>query len=213
MLNVIALMLLALFFSSSAYASEDDTGVVKGHVNFCGKGGVAGMRIYVPGRQFFVITGDDGKFVFDRMPAGEYELNYMLNGNVIKHKTAIFVFKQRESDIGEVMLCDDPNFKPEPASISTPTIEQAAPASPSPSAADVSAEGGCKEGNIIKLPNGSGECKDGKIILFSCDKKWSDCDDVVENGCETDIWTDNRNCGKCGNQCSNIENCLFGECS
>ena len=136
----------------------------------------------------------------------------MLNGTVLKEKTPIFVFKQRESDLGEIALCDDPNFKPAPAPAAATDPGAITKTAPS-SSTDVSGEGGCKEGNIVKLPNGSGECKNGKIILFSCNKKWSDCDGQVENGCETDIWTDNRNCGACNNECSGDETCVLARCS
>lgn len=214
MLNLMVLPLMGLFISSQVAASEDDLGVVKGHINYCGQGGIAGMRIYIPGRQFFVITGDDGKFVFDRIPVGQYELNYMLEGKVIKHKTAVYISNERENDVGEVALCDDPNYKAEAPAItndkdSTPAASQVT----TQESMQTPTAGSCNEGQLIKLPNGVGECKEGNIVVKSCDKKWSNCDGKADNGCETDIWTDPRNCGECENWCSNELMCIWGECT
>ena len=40
-----------------------------------------------------------------------------------------------------------------------------------------------------------------------------DCDGKASTGCEVDAWSDNANCGTCGNVCSGLTSCLQGTCS
>ena len=40
-----------------------------------------------------------------------------------------------------------------------------------------------------------------------------DCDGKASTGCEVNAWSDNANCGTCGNVCSGLTSCLQGTCS
>ena len=64
-------------------AEEAQYGGIKGKVNYCGQGGYEGMRIFVPGRQFMVFTGEDGNFLIERLPVGEYSLYYSIDEKVV----------------------------------------------------------------------------------------------------------------------------------
>lgn len=52
-------------------------------------------------------------------------------------------------------------------------------------------------------PHAQAECdgRRGECVLASCTGAFSDCDDVAENGCETDTDHDPEHCGACGNEC------------
>ena len=64
----------------------------------------------------------------------------------------------------------------------------------------------------VEIQNGTGMCKKGNVTVKSCRKGFDDCDKDPANGCETDIYNDNQNCGACGNYCSELEICRLGMC-
>lgn len=75
-------------------------------------------------------------------------------------------------------------------------------------------------GNTCIVRNGLGACVEGVCEIDSCDDGFQNCDTDEDdggytNGCESNIDTDLRNCGACGESCS-IGNataqCLAGEC-
>jgi hypothetical protein len=45
-----------------------------------------------------------------------------------------------------------------------------------------------------------------------CSKDLADCDGMPENGCETNIKTDAKNCGACRHKCDKSESCKESEC-
>jgi hypothetical protein len=55
--------------------------------------------------------------------------------------------------------------------------------------------------------------------LFECAIKavgglqiFRDCNDLLDDGCETDVGGDARNCGSCGHACTAGERCILGKC-
>lgn len=57
-------------------------------------------------------------------------------------------------------------------------------------------------------PNNSvSECVDRVCVLQSCNEHYDDCDQAIENGCETDLRS-KSNCAACGTECGLFENCL-----
>lgn len=47
---------------------------------------------------------------------------------------------------------------------------------------------------------------------FTCNTGFADCDGVGSNGCETNLLTDNANCGSCGRICGTNYTCSSGNC-
>lgn len=65
----------------------------------------------------------------------------------------------------------------------------------------------------VEITNGFGFCKQpGVITLKSCREGFADCDKDVSNGCETDIYNDEENCGSCFNTCEINDQCNLGMC-
>ena len=74
--------------------------------------------------------------------------------------------------------------------------------------------GGC--GRRCSGPNSMQGCQMGACQIDSCAKGYSDCDKKVETGCESDVGSDLKNCGGCGNACAVPQNgnpaCVNGVC-
>lgn len=64
--------------------------------------------------------------------------------------------------------------------------------------------GGC-DVDCTELPHVDGStitCEAGAcVVTGACDENWASCDDLVDNGCETDL-TQTTDCGACGTVCS-----------
>jgi hypothetical protein len=50
--------------------------------------------------------------------------------------------------------------------------------------------------------NGTPACGNGACTVASCNAPFDDCDGNVANGCETNVSSDDGNCGACGNDCN-----------
>jgi hypothetical protein len=67
----------------------------------------------------------------------------------------------------------------------------------------------CKGACIDKTATHVASCDTTSI---TCDPNYADVDGIVTNGCEVNLKTDDNNCGKKGNQCTNGRSCTNGEC-
>jgi hypothetical protein len=169
-------LLSVLILDSGPVLAEQVTGSLSGVVNYCGKGGMEGMQIYIPGRQFMVIIGADGKFRFDALPVGDYEVGAMLGGQVIYKHDAVAVKAGETMDLGRLDFCLD-------------------------------------ELDVQKtLPSPMQALHKDPQNPEACAKNWADCDKDPKNGCETNLMSDQWNCGTCGNVCTSWEYCALGEC-
>ncbi len=56
--------------------------------------------------------------------------------------------------------------------------------------------------------NGTASCVDGACKMTACDAYRDDCDDLVANGCESDLTTTGT-CGACGTKCKAAFFCNF----
>jgi hypothetical protein len=63
------------------------------------------------------------------------------------------------------------------------------------------------------LPNAMAGCVNGNCVLSSCNAGYADCDQMANTGCEVQIATDAKNCGKCGNVCAQGLVCINGGCT
>jgi hypothetical protein len=57
------------------------------------------------------------------------------------------------------------------------------------------------------VANGTAGCSNGACTVASCNTNFGNCDNIVANGCETDLRTTIANCGSCGHDCNNSANC------
>jgi len=62
------------------------------------------------------------------------------------------------------------------------------------------------------LPNSEVTCEPTEGCVTSCEQTWGDCDGIVSNGCEHNVWSDPDNCGACGVTCYG-GTCSAGVCS
>lgn len=79
--------------------------------------------------------------------------------------------------------------------------------------ADLGSEESCGACGVrCKAPkNGASTCTDGRCVV-TCARGFADCDGRPENGCETNLAHDKKNCGACGVYCL-IGKCDDGVCS
>lgn len=78
---------------------------------------------------------------------------------------------------------------------------------------DVTNCGSC--GNACQFDNADASCLSATCVIGGCDTGWRDCDSSDSNGCETDIFFDEQNCGGCGNRClyqNGVGVCSGGNC-
>lgn len=61
-------------------------------------------------------------------------------------------------------------------------------------------------------PNTYYGCLGSTCNTLKCNSGWFDCDGNKQNGCESQINTDAKNCGACGNACAAGKQCFRGEC-
>lgn len=236
---VFALSAIVIF--SSAIAADDERGSIRGEVDFCGKGGVEGMQVYVPGRQNVVITGKDGKFMLEGVPVGMQSVYFSLAGQVVNRKPDVTVLEDEITKLGKVIFCDsqmEAAAVPMAAPVDACTENSQAPecldadkdgyvaakdcddnnpeihpgAFEQCDGVDNNCNGAVDDNNAISIPNGFGKCQDGAVVLSHCAKHFDDCDGKIENGCEIDLYNDAENCGSCGNMCPADMSCRLGFC-
>jgi hypothetical protein len=78
-------------------------------------------------------------------------------------------------------------------------------------AADANNCGGCNV--VCRFSNAAATCAAGSCRMGACNAGFFDCDMNPANGCETNVATDNTNCGACGRACSGGQACTMGACS
>ena len=61
-------------------------------------------------------------------------------------------------------------------------------------------------------PHGTTSCNSGGTCVPLCETGYGDCDGITTNGCETNLLTDDNNCGVCGNPCNPGWSCVNGIC-
>ena len=62
------------------------------------------------------------------------------------------------------------------------------------------------------LDNGVGICTGGACVLSDCARGFENCDTDLRNGCETQVASDETNCGACGIACPLASECVDGMC-
>ena len=49
-------------------------------------------------------------------------------------------------------------------------------------------------------------------VVVGTPKQWRDCNEKIDDGCESDVLSDHENCGVCGNACDEGVPCVRGKC-
>ncbi len=71
-------------------------------------------------------------------------------------------------------------------------------------------------GTSCTLPNANARCTSGSCGLVSCNSGFGDCDVDAATGCETNVSSDESNCGQCGAACfvqNGVAACAAGACT
>ena len=77
-------------------------------------------------------------------------------------------------------------------------------------------------GTVCNLPNAQNICIGGVCQIGGCAMGFRNCNGLPNDGCETNTGTDPKNCGQCGQNCSQLPNatagcmnggCVVGSCS
>ena len=167
------------------------------------------MQVFIPGKPYIVITGSDGRFQLSGVKEGEYSLNFMLNGKIINFNTWVEVASNKKTKLEKLKFCDTGIARD--AAIAAPVAKDGKSA-PQPI---VAAKADCTnldDGTVVMISNGTATCQGGDIIINNCNKGFASCDTKIINGCETDLMSDNDNCGACGKDCSGFGTCVLGAC-
>lgn len=100
----LALLMSITVGQAQAQENAGSVGQIRGSVNFCGSGGVEGMRIYIPGHNYVLYTGTDGNFSFHNVEFGEYQIKYVINGQVLNHNKVSL--NSKLVDLGQIAFCE-----------------------------------------------------------------------------------------------------------
>jgi len=168
-------------------ADKSVAGSIKGRVNYCGNGGYIGMQVFIPGRQFSVLLGSDGNFIFEKVPAGSYEIDYVINGKLVNVNKNVGVFGGDTVDIGEIAFCAEQVNRNQANTSTTQSPSTATPSAPANPAASATATSAATSAatvnnndcaNNANLPECLDEDKDGVTAKFDC----NDHDPMVHPG-------------------------------
>jgi hypothetical protein len=141
---------------TAASADRPKTGSIQGSVNFCQKGGVEGMQVYIPGLPYVVITGEDGRFQLRDLPEGKYDLHYRLDGRLLNRNVGVHVSGNQVSNLSAISFCDPTVATTEPVSMQSATVS-------------VPAEKACDAGSLD--PACQDADGDGVSAALDCDDK------------------------------------------
>jgi alpha-tubulin suppressor-like RCC1 family protein len=67
-------------------------------------------------------------------------------------------------------------------------------------------------GTVCSLAGATETCATGMCRIMACDIGFDDCDSMEPNGCETDLRSDDANCGMCGMACAGGRSCAGATC-
>lgn len=211
MKNLIASLTIIFIFYCAEVLAVETTGNISGIVNHCDKGGIEGMMVYIPGKSHVVITGTDGKFFMSRVPAGDYTIYFMVNGNIMGFNKWTDVKSGETSSLGLITFCDKIATSKKPARLAVDKQSTNKTSATIPPNLNDHCKNE-KDGTLVPIINGAGVCKGGAVTISKCNKGFSSCDENILNGCETNIITNDEHCGSCFNACSDLDSCNEGFC-
>ncbi|MFV2056859.1 MAG: MopE-related protein, partial [Thiohalomonadales bacterium] len=196
-------------------AQAKDSGGIKGQVDFCGQGGLDGMMVYISGKQFNVITDSSGKFEFNFLPAGSYDIYYRYNGKRLNYNKGIVVNSNTFTDLSVIAMCD-PSIStigdgtPIPPENSTSTVEKQA--SPAVQQKQFTAPTATNIGTVDNDGDGfpaTQDCNDNDATirpgaLELCDGKDNNCDGEIDENASFQI---SNGVGNCDGGVISVQSC------
>ncbi len=63
------------------------------------------------------------------------------------------------------------------------------------------------------VPNADPICEDGACAVGLCYSGLEDCNGLIEDGCEEDVYSSNKHCGACDISCETDQYCYAGRCA
>lgn len=164
------------------------------------------MRIFIPGRQYVVYTGRDGKFLIQNLEVGEYELYYAIGEQIVNYNKNVKVVKDNRTDLGVVSFCA------ELAGNKAPSAAATVPTTP--------CDAGSTEPHCVDKDNdkfvASLDCNDNDPAIRPgaveiCDGVDNNCDGIIDNVASVVV---NNGTGVCDNATIKVQSCFknYADC-
>ena len=197
-----SVVLLLMLSTGAAAQAADATGTISGTVNYCDQGGILGMKISLSGRQASVYTADDGKFVFEAVPQGNYVLFYTVNEKLVHVSKDVLVQAGGTAALGEIAFCASKPADAVAQEMKTIITSGCPPNSPAPECVDKDKDGvvaaeDCDDNNENIRP-GAPEV---------CDGMDNNCSGVIDD--LGTVWIANGE-GVCKNGAIAVKSCNKG---
>ncbi len=117
--------------------------------------------------------------------------------------------KQKKKCLKKARAHNATHAIPQPPPVCTPGLEPCGNRCVDPGT-DTNHCGGCNR--RCAFPHAAATCGAGQCQMGVCDAGFADCNGSVADGCEIDTQTDAANCGICGRNCPQAEECCGGAC-
>lgn len=194
---------LVLLLGLSAVAqAADAAGKISGTVNYCDKGGVLGMKVTLSGRSASIYTADDGKFLFEDVPAGSYAVFFSIDEKMIHVSKDVKVQADSTTDLGSVAFCTSVQADTVKRDLKSIIQYTCAPDSTAPECVDED-----KDGVVAGK-----DCNDHDESIHpgapeACDGKDNNCDGRIDE--LGSVWIQNGE-GTCQNGVIVVKSCKKG---
>ena len=196
---------LLVFPPLTASAEEVKSGVIKGQVNYCAQGGYIGMQVFIPGRQFMAFLGQDGNFIFEGVPVGAFNLNYLINSKLVHETNNVIVTAGETTDLGKIAFCDTGGTEQATTGTSAPAAEVLSKCEESPDLAE------CQDADKDGVIAGK-DCNDNDASIMPgadelCDGIDNNCNGKIDEALKVKI---PNGIGLCNNSVVSVDSCSKG---